>query len=53
MRIYPKATRFDSSNYPPMIAWAGGCQLTAFNYQTDGNISTPCFFIIVIIYFYS
>eukprot|EP00026_Physarum_polycephalum_P008931 Phypoly_transcript_09038.p1 GENE.Phypoly_transcript_09038~~Phypoly_transcript_09038.p1 ORF type:complete len:323 (+),score=28.40 Phypoly_transcript_09038:393-1361(+) len=36
MRIYPKATRFDSSNYPPMISWAGGCSLTALNYQTDG-----------------
>ena len=39
MRIYPKATRFDSSNYPPMISWAGGCQLTALNYQTDGMSS--------------
>lgn len=35
VRVYPKATRIDSSNYDPMPAWASGCQLVALNYQTN------------------
>jgi len=35
-RIYPKGTRFDSSNYMPVNSWNTGCQVVALNYQTDG-----------------
>ncbi|KAG2382432.1 hypothetical protein C9374_005634 [Naegleria lovaniensis] len=34
LRIYPKGTRVDSSNYCPNIGWVTGCQLVALNYQT-------------------
>lgn len=34
-RIYPKASRVDSSNYNPMAAWNAGCQIVAMNYQTE------------------
>ncbi len=37
-RIYPRGTRFDSSNYDPMLAWYGGCQIVALNYQTSGTL---------------
>ncbi|CAF0790607.1 unnamed protein product [Adineta steineri] len=33
-RIYPRGTRFDSSNYNPYIFWPIGCQMVALNYQT-------------------
>jgi len=33
-RVYPKGTRFNSSNYNPVPAWTVGCQLVALNYQT-------------------
>uniref|UniRef100_A0A7M5UTU2 Phosphoinositide phospholipase C n=1 Tax=Clytia hemisphaerica TaxID=252671 RepID=A0A7M5UTU2_9CNID len=33
-RVYPKGTRFDSSNYDPVIFWNFGCQMVALNYQT-------------------
>jgi len=33
-RVYPKGTRFDSSNYNPVNAWLTGCQVVALNYQT-------------------
>ncbi|KAL5975024.1 hypothetical protein ACLOJK_031700 [Asimina triloba] len=33
LRIYPKGTRVDSSNYNPLIAWAHGAQMVAFNMQ--------------------
>ena len=26
-RIYPKGTRFDSSNYDPILPWLAGCQV--------------------------
>jgi len=32
-RIYPKGTRFDSSNYNPIPFWAKGCQIVALNYH--------------------
>ncbi|KNC52059.1 phospholipase C delta isoform [Thecamonas trahens ATCC 50062] len=35
-RVYPKGTRFDSSNYDPFPAWCIGAQLVALNYQTAG-----------------
>ena len=34
-RIYPKATRFDSSNFDPILFWYAGCQIVALNYQTN------------------
>jgi Ca2+-binding EF-hand superfamily protein len=33
MRIYPKATRIDSSNYNPVPSWCHGAQVVAINYQ--------------------
>ena len=34
VRIYPKGTRFDSSNYSPIPGWRVGAQLVATNFQT-------------------
>ncbi|KAG8841462.1 Phospholipase C [Serendipita sp. 411] len=34
VRVYPKGTRVDSSNYEPNGFWAMGCQLTTLNWQT-------------------
>jgi len=36
-RIYPKGTRFDSSNYDPMPSWTAGAQVVALNYQTGSE----------------
>uniref|UniRef100_A0A914Q9V2 Phosphoinositide phospholipase C n=1 Tax=Panagrolaimus davidi TaxID=227884 RepID=A0A914Q9V2_9BILA len=33
-RVYPKATRFDSSNYSPVPMWNTGCHMVALNFQT-------------------
>ncbi|XP_033208477.1 1-phosphatidylinositol 4,5-bisphosphate phosphodiesterase gamma-1 isoform X2 [Belonocnema kinseyi] len=33
-RVYPKGSRFDSSNYNPVPMWNSGSQLVALNYQT-------------------
>ena len=33
-RIYPTASRIDSSNYDPITSWAAGSQLVALNFQT-------------------
>eukprot|EP01060_Flectonema_neradi_P012169 TRINITY_DN19054_c0_g1_i2.p1 TRINITY_DN19054_c0_g1~~TRINITY_DN19054_c0_g1_i2.p1 ORF type:complete len:981 (+),score=155.62 TRINITY_DN19054_c0_g1_i2:212-3154(+) len=33
-RIYPKATRVDSSNFDPQVFWGGGSQFVALNLQT-------------------
>lgn len=38
LRVYPKGTRFDSSNYSPIPSWSSGCQLVSLNYQTPGII---------------
>ncbi|XP_036889862.1 1-phosphatidylinositol 4,5-bisphosphate phosphodiesterase zeta-1 [Sturnira hondurensis] len=35
-RIYPKATRADSSNFNPQQFWNIGCQMVALNFQTPG-----------------
>ncbi|KAF6121047.1 phospholipase C zeta 1 [Phyllostomus discolor] len=35
-RIYPKATRADSSNFNPQQFWNVGCQMVALNFQTPG-----------------
>ena len=37
-RIYPRGTRFDSSNFDPYLFWPAGCQMVALNYQTLGSI---------------
>jgi hypothetical protein len=29
-------TRFDSSNFDPILFWYAGCQIVALNYQTPG-----------------
>lgn len=33
LRIYPKGTRINSSNYDPVNAWSHGAQMVAFNMQ--------------------
>uniref|UniRef100_H2YZU2 Phosphoinositide phospholipase C n=1 Tax=Ciona savignyi TaxID=51511 RepID=H2YZU2_CIOSA len=35
VRIYPKGTRTNSSNYNPLAMWNSGCQIVALNYQTE------------------
>lgn len=40
MRTYPAPRRIDSSNLHPMMLWACGVQLVAFNYQR-GSLSHP------------
>ncbi|OMO84342.1 C2 calcium-dependent membrane targeting [Corchorus capsularis] len=37
LRIYPKGTRFTSSNYKPLIGWMHGAQMVAFNMQGYGR----------------
>ena len=37
VRIYPKGTRVDSSNYSPIMPWACGAQIVALNYQDKGG----------------
>ncbi|ONK67925.1 uncharacterized protein A4U43_C05F5260 [Asparagus officinalis] len=37
LRIYPKGTRVNSSNYNPFIGWMHGAQMVAFNMQGYGR----------------
>ncbi|GMI72602.1 hypothetical protein like AT2G40116 [Hibiscus trionum] len=37
LRVYPKGTRFNSSNYKPTIGWMHGAQMVAFNIQGYGK----------------
>ncbi|KAJ4903944.1 Phosphoinositide phospholipase C 6 [Raphanus sativus] len=37
LRIYPKGTRINSSNYKPLIGWTHGAQMIAFNMQGYGK----------------
>ncbi|MBA0730442.1 hypothetical protein Golax_022553, partial [Gossypium laxum] len=37
LRVYPRGTRFDSSNYNPLIGWMHGAQMVAFNMQGYGR----------------
>ncbi|KAL6987813.1 1-phosphatidylinositol phosphodiesterase [Sarracenia purpurea var. burkii] len=37
LRVYPKATRWDSSNYDPITGWMHGAQMVAFNMQGYGK----------------
>jgi phosphatidylinositol phospholipase C delta len=34
-RVYPKGTRFDSSNYDPILYWYAGVQMLALNFQSS------------------
>ncbi|XP_021715536.1 phosphoinositide phospholipase C 4-like [Chenopodium quinoa] len=38
LRIYPKGTRFNSSNYDPFVGWMHGAQMVAFNMQGYGKM---------------
>ena len=38
IRVYPKGTRVESSNYSPEFFWSSGCQFVALNLQTSGSI---------------
>ncbi|KAK6943127.1 Phospholipase C, phosphatidylinositol-specific, Y domain [Dillenia turbinata] len=33
LRVFPRGTRFDSSNYNPLLGWMYGAQMVAFNMQ--------------------
>jgi hypothetical protein len=35
LRIYPRGSRVNSSNYDPVPLWLAGCQLVALNYQVS------------------
>ncbi|CAN1811497.1 Phosphoinositide phospholipase C 2 [Linum perenne] len=37
LRVYPKGTRINSSNYNPLIGWMHGAQMVAFNMQGFGR----------------
>ncbi|GMH04198.1 hypothetical protein Nepgr_006037 [Nepenthes gracilis] len=37
LRIYPKGTRINSSNFNPLIGWIHGAQMVAFNMQGYGR----------------
>ncbi|KAH9309522.1 hypothetical protein KI387_037433, partial [Taxus chinensis] len=37
LRIYPKGSRVDSSNYNPLLAWIHGAQMVALNMQGYGR----------------
>ncbi|KAL5721047.1 phosphoinositide phospholipase C [Ranunculus cassubicifolius] len=37
LRVYPKSTRVDSSNYNPLFGWMVGAQMVAFNMQGYGR----------------
>jgi len=38
LRVYPKGTRIDSSNYNPLIGWMHGAQMVAFNMQVCSSV---------------
>lgn len=37
VRVYPKGTRVNSTNYEPHRYWSAGAQLVAINWQTCGS----------------
>ncbi|KAG9146238.1 hypothetical protein Leryth_007945 [Lithospermum erythrorhizon] len=37
LRVFPKGTRFTSSNFEPLTAWMHGAQMVAFNMQGYGK----------------
>lgn len=46
IRVYPKATRINSSNYDPVLSWCHGAQVVAINYQNQdfGRLLNSCLF---------
>ncbi|KAI5434101.1 1-phosphatidylinositol phosphodiesterase, variant 2 [Lathyrus oleraceus] len=40
VRVFPKGTRIDSSNYNPLIGWVHGAQMVAFNMQVSISSSS-------------
>ena len=42
VRVYPKGTRVNSTNFEPNRYWASGCQVVAINWQTFGRSITSC-----------
>ncbi|KAL4587187.1 hypothetical protein LXL04_000054 [Taraxacum kok-saghyz] len=38
LRVFPKGSRVDSSNYNPLMGWSHGAQMVAFNMQTHGRL---------------
>ena len=38
VRIYPRGTRVNSTNFEPHRYWAAGCQVVAINWQTFGEL---------------
>mgnify|MGYP003644276448 CR=1 FL=1 len=47
-RLYPRGSRFDSSNYSPVPFWCVGCQMVSLNYQVCTNI---CVYISIFLLF--
>lgn len=43
VRIYPKGTRVNSTNYEPHRYWAAGAQVVAINWQTFGKFLRPSY----------
>lgn len=46
VRVYPKGTRIDSSNFNPVLMWASGVQMAALNLQKNDmamNINSAMF----------
>lgn len=46
LRVYPKGTRLDSSNYSPFHGWKHGAQMVAFNMQV-------CMYVYIYIFFFN
>ncbi|GMN72377.1 hypothetical protein TIFTF001_051997 [Ficus carica] len=42
LRVYPKGTRLNSSNYNPMLGWMHGAQMVAFNMQVRPLFGICC-----------
>lgn len=48
LRIYPKGTRFNSSNYKPLVGWMHGAQMVAFNMQVFITYSVFSFSFVIL-----
>lgn len=51
LRIYPKQTRVNSSNYKPMIGWINGAQMVAFNMQVFQYSLLQYYFVLLLVSF--
>ena len=40
VRVYPKGTRVDSTNYDPQFLWSAGAQMVSLNIQKPGEYNT-------------